>query len=102
MWPTSLSKRPASRPLSVTADQDGPWHRVGAPPADNLLRHLRRNHRGHDRWVGERTISGVLAPQRSGFRYDRTEGTLLSVVLAAVALINLRRCRQATEFPGQV
>ncbi len=57
-----------------------------------------RNHLGRHRWVVERTISWVLRFKRLGLRYDRTEATLLPLLLLAVTLINLRRLRQATEL----
>lgn len=55
------------------------------------------NHLGRHRWVVERTISWVLRYKRLGLRYDRTQATLLPLLLA-VALINLGRLRQATDL----
>ncbi len=46
----------------------------------------------------ERTISWVLRFKRLGLRYDRTEATLLPLLLLAVTLINLRRLNPATEL----
>ncbi len=46
----------------------------------------------------ERTISWVLRFKRLGIRYDRTEATLLPLLLLAVTLINLRRLNPATEL----
>ena len=46
----------------------------------------------------ERTISWVLRFKRLGLRYDRTEATLLPLLLLAVTLINIRRLRQAAEL----
>lgn len=57
-----------------------------------------KTHLGRHRWVVERTISWVLRFKRLGLRYDRTEATLLPLLLLAVTLINLRRLRQATEL----
>lgn len=57
-----------------------------------------KTHLGRHRWVVERTISWVLRFKRLGLRYDRTEATLLPLLLLAVTLINLRRLRQAVEL----
>ena len=57
-----------------------------------------KNHLGRHRWVVERTISWVLRFKRLGIRYDRTEATLLPLLLLAVTLINLRRLNPATEL----
>ena len=57
-----------------------------------------KNHLGRHCWVVERTISWMLRFKRLGLRYDRTEATLLPLLLLAVTLINLRRLRQATEL----
>lgn len=50
----------------------------------------------------ERTISWVLRFKRLGIRYDRTEGTLLPLLLLAITLINLRRLREGNELREQV
>jgi hypothetical protein len=63
--------------------------RIGVDSSERLGRH---------RWVVERTISWVLRFKRLGLRYDRSEATLLPLLLLAVTLINLRRLRQATEL----
>lgn len=63
--------------------------RRGIEATTHLVRH---------RWVVERTISLVLRFKRLGLRYDRTEATLLPLLLLAVTLINLRRLRHATEL----
>lgn len=55
-----------------------------------------KNQLGRHRWVVERTISWVLRFKRLGIRYDRSEATLLPMLLLAVTLINLHRLRQAT------
>ncbi|MFF0944163.1 IS5 family transposase [Kocuria sp. CPCC 205300] len=52
-----------------------------------------RTHLSRHRWVVERTISGVLRFMRLGLRYDRTEATLLPLLLLAVTFIHLRRLR---------
>lgn len=57
-----------------------------------------KTHLGRHRWVVERTISWVLRFKRLGLRYDRSEATLLPLLLLAVTLINLRRLRQAAEL----
>ena len=57
-----------------------------------------KTHLGRHRWVVERTISWVLRFKRLGLRYDRTETTLLPLLLLAVTPINFRRLRQATNL----
>ena len=49
---------------------------------------------GRHRWVVERTISWLLRFKRLGIRYDRTEATLVPLLLLAITLINLRRLHQ--------
>jgi transposase len=57
-----------------------------------------KTHLGRHRWVVERTISWMLGFKRLGVRYDRTETTLLPLLLLAVTLINFRRLRRATKL----
>jgi transposase len=57
-----------------------------------------KNHFGRHRWVVERTISWMLRFKRLGLRYDRTETTLIPLLILAVALINLRRLRQKSQL----
>jgi len=57
-----------------------------------------KNRLSRHRWVVERTISWVLRFKRLGIRYDRTEATLLPLLLLAVTLINIRRLHQTIEL----
>ena len=97
--------RPRRRPEKLHADKgyDFPRCRRYLHRRGIKVRIARRgiedkNHLGRHRWVVERTISWVLRFKRLGLRYDRTEATLLPLLLLAVALINFRRLRQTTEF----
>jgi IS5 family transposase len=95
--------RPRRRPEKLHADKgyDYPRCRRYLQRRGIKVRIARRgiedkNHLGRHRWVVERTISWVLRYKRLGIRYDRTEATVLPLLLLAVTLINLRRLRQAT------
>lgn len=97
--------RPRRRPEKLHADKgyDYPRCRRYLHRREIKVRIARRgiedkNHLGRHRWVVERTISWVLRFKRLGIRYDRTEATLLPLLLLAVAPINLRRLRQTTEL----
>ncbi|VEI51795.1 Transposase DDE domain [Kocuria rosea] len=97
--------RPRRRPDKLHADKgyDYPRCRRYLHRRGIKVRIARRgieakNHLGRHRWVVERTISWVLRFKRLGLRYDRTETTLLPLLMLAVTLINLRRLRQATEL----
>ena len=46
---------------------------------------------GRHRWVVERTISWLLRFQRLALRYDRTELTMVPLLILGMVLINLRR-----------
>ena len=58
-------------------------------------------HLGRHRWVVERTISWLLRFKRLGVRYDRTEATVVPLLLLAVTLINLRRLAQRTQVQAR-
>jgi len=97
--------RPRRRPEKLHADKgyDYPRCRRYLHRRGIKVRIARRgiedkNHLGRRRWVVERTISWVLRFKRLGLRYDRTNTTLLPLLLLAVTLINLRRLRQTTEL----
>nr|WP_277552212.1 IS5 family transposase [Kocuria oceani] len=97
--------RPRRRPEKLHADKgyDYPRCRRYLHRRGIKVRIARRgiedkNHLGRHRWVVERTISWVLRFKRLGIRYDRTEATLLPLLLLAVTLINLRRLNPATEL----
>ncbi len=97
--------RPRRRPQKLHADKgyDYPRCRRYLHRRGIKVRIARRgiedkNHLGRHRWVVERTISWVLRFKRLGLRYDRTEATLLPLLLLAVTLINLRRLNPATEL----
>lgn len=97
--------RPRRWPEKLPADKgyDYPRCRRYLHRRGNKVRISRRGieaktHLGRHRWVVERTISWVLRFKRLGIRYDRTEATLLPLLLLAVTLINLRRLRQATKL----
>ena len=97
--------RPRRRPEKLHADKgyDYPRCRRYLHRRGIKVRIARRGieaktHLGRHRWVEERTISWVLRFKRLGLRYDRTEATLLPLLLLAVTLINLRRLRQSTEL----
>lgn len=53
-----------------------------------------KTHLGRHRWAVERTISWLLRFKRLGIRYDRTEATLVPLLLLATTLTNLRRLHQ--------
>jgi transposase len=97
--------RPRRRPEKLHAEKsyDYPRCRRYLHRRSIKVRNFRRGieaktHLGRRRWVVECTISWVLYFKRLGIRYDRTEATLLPLLLLAVTLINLRRLRQATEL----
>lgn len=97
--------RPRRRPEKLHADKgyDYPRCRRYLHRRGIKVRIARRGieaktHLGRHRWVVERTISWVLRFKRLGLRYDRTETTLLPLLLLALTLINLRRLRQTAEL----
>ena len=100
--------RPRRRPEKVHADKgyDYPRCRRYLHRRGIKVRIARRGieaktHLGRHRWVVERTISWVLRFKRLGLRYDRTEATVVPLLLLAVTLINLRRlARTDTAHPS--
>ena len=97
--------RPRRRPEKLHADKGYDYprrrrylHRRGIKVHIARRGTESKTHLGRHRWVVERTISWVLRFKRLGLRYDRTEATLLPLLLLAVTLINLRRLRQAVEL----
>lgn len=97
--------RPRRRPEKLHADKgyDYPRCRRYLHRRGIKVRIARRgiedkNHLVRHRWVVERTVSWVLRFKHLELRYDRTEGTLLPLLLLAVTLIILRRLRQATRL----
>lgn len=90
--------RPRCRPEKLHADKGYDYprclHRRGIKVRIARRGIEDKNHLGRHRWVVERTISWVLRYKRLGLRYDRTEATLLPLLLLAVTLINFRRLCQ--------
>lgn len=96
--------RPQRRPEKVRADKGYDFPRCRS----NLRRRgikVRIAHRGIDsstklgrhRWVVERTISWLLRFKRLALRYDRTERTMVPLLILGMVLINLR-CLVEKEF----
>lgn len=97
-WPATVEAREAARGQGLLPSQ---VPALPAPPKDQVRIARRgiedKNHLGRHRWVVERTISWLLRFKRLGIRYDRTEATLLPLLLLAVTPIYLRRLRQTNE-----
>ena len=96
--------RPRRRPEKLHADKgyDYPRCRRYLQRRGIKVRITRRGiegktHLGRHRWVVERTISWLLRFKRLGVRYDRTEATVVPLLLLAITLINLRRLAQRTQ-----
>ena len=77
--------RPRRRPEKLHADKGYDYPRC----------------RSYHRWVVERTISWLLRFKRLGVRYDRTEATVVPLLLLAITLINLRRLAQRTQVQAR-
>ena len=100
--------RPRRRPEKLHADKgyDYPRCRQYLHRRGIKVRIARRGiedktHLGRHRWVVERTISWLLRFKRLGVRYDRTEATVVPLLLLAVTLINLRRLAQRTQVQAR-
>ena len=100
--------RPRRRPEKLHADKgyDYPRCRRYLQRRGIKVRIARRGiegktHLGRHRWVVERTISWLLRFKRLGVRYDRTEATVVPLLLLAITLINLRRLAQRTQVQAR-
>jgi transposase len=90
--------RPQRRPEKVHADKgyDFPRCRSYLRRRGIKVRIARRGmdsstKLGRHRWVVQRTISWLLRFKRLALRYDRTERTMVPLLILGMVLINLRR-----------